>query len=238
MKKKNKKLRVNANSTARPIDRSVVDAHPEIASMRGENITSTGNVVVIEETNHGERIYDIQSALLKRNIIYVSGQIDDRLAEDVNIKLLYLAEMDEKNKIRIFINSPGGGVKAGFSILDTMLYVPNEIVTICTGECASMASILFACGAEKRNRLIFPNASVLIHQPLSSGLSGQATDLELAVDEINRLKKLLYSHLSAATGQAYNKIYADCERDRIFDAEAAIKYGLADRFVESKKLIK
>jgi ATP-dependent Clp protease, protease subunit len=216
--------------------RKIVDAHPDIASIRKDVLCSVHDEVVVEETPHGERMWDLSSALLKRNIIYISGPIDSHLAKEVNQKLLFLAEADEKNTIYIYIDSPGGGVKAGFSILDTMLYVPNRIITACTGECASMASILFACGAKKGDRLIFPNADVLIHQPLSSGLSGQATDLELAVDEINRLKKLLYTHLAKATGQTFKKIWDDCERDRIFDAEQAVKYGLADRVIQSKKL--
>jgi ATP-dependent Clp protease, protease subunit len=214
----------------------IVSVHSEVESIRKQVIQSIKDVAVIEETNHGERIYDIESALLKRNIIYISSPIDSRLAREVNSTLLYLAEVDEKNTIYVYIDSPGGGVKAGFSILDTMLYVPNKIVTVCTGECASMAAILFACGAKKGDRLIFPNASVLIHQPLSSGLSGQATDLVLAVDEITRLKNLLYKHLCAATGKSLKQIWSDCERDRILDADEAVKYGLADKIIQSKKL--
>jgi len=188
--------------------------------------------MVVEETAHGERAFDVYSRLLKSNIIMLTGSINEELASVVKAQLLFLGDADKKNPVKMFIDSGGGSITAGLGILDVMQTIPNEIITICSGQCASMAAVLLSQGDK---RLIYPNARVLIHQPLMQGLGGQATDITLHANEINRMKALLYKLMAAKSGQTEDKIRQDCERDYILDAAAAIEYGLVDGYVPSLK---
>jgi ATP-dependent Clp protease protease subunit len=146
--------------------------------------------------------------------------------------MLVLGDADKKNPVKLYIESGGGSITAGLGILDVMQSIPNEIITICSGQCASMAAVLLSQGDK---RLIYPNARVLIHQPLMNGLGGQATDITIHANEINRMKDLLYKLMAKKSGQTEDRIRQDCERDYILDAEAAIKYGLVDGYVPSLK---
>lgn len=188
--------------------------------------------MVVEETGHGERSFDIYSRLLKSNVIMLTGPIDENLASLVKAQMLFLGDADKKNAVKLYIDSGGGSITAGLGILDVMQSIPNEVITICSGQCASMAAVLLSCGDK---RLIYPNARVLIHQPLMNGLGGQATDITIHANEINRMKDTLYRIMAKKTGQTEERIRQDCERDYILDAEAAIKYGLVDGYVPSLK---
>ena len=188
--------------------------------------------MVVEETAHGERSFDVYSRLLKSNIIMLTGPIDENLAAVVKAQMLFLGDADKKNPVKLYIETGGGSITAGLGILDVMQSIPNEIITICSGQCASMAAVLLSQGDK---RLIYPNARVLIHQPLMNGLGGQATDITIHANEINRMKDLLYKLMAKKSGQTEERIRQDCERDYILDAEAAIKYGLVDGYVPSLK---
>ena len=186
---------------------------------------------VIEQSARGERSYDIFSRLLKDRIVFISGEIDDNLANRVIAELLYLDSTGNED-INIYINSPGGSVSAGMAIYDTMNFVKSDVSTTCLGIAASMAAFLLSSG-KKGKRYILPNADVMIHQPLG-GAQGQATDIKIASDRIIDLRKRLNRILSKNTSQSLKKIEKDTERDNYLSAKEALEYGLVDKIITEK----
>lgn len=186
---------------------------------------------VIEQSNRGERSYDIYSRLLKDRVIMLGSEINDELANSIVAQLLFLASEDSEKDISIYINSPGGSVSAGFAILDTMNFIKPNIQTICVGMAASMASIILTSGA-KGKRLSLPNGEVMIHQPLG-GAQGQASDIEISAKHILKTKKKLNTILAETTGQPFETIEKDTDRDNFFTAEEAKEYGLVDKIIQS-----
>lgn len=187
--------------------------------------------MVVEKEFNGERSYDIFSRLLKDRIVFISGEIDDNLANRVIAELLYLDSTGNED-INIYINSPGGSVSAGMAIYDTMNFVKSDVSTTCLGIAASMAAFLLSSG-NKGKRYILPNADVMIHQPLG-GAQGQATDIKIASDRIIDLRKRLNRILSKNTSQSLKKIEKDTERDNYLSAKEALEYGLVDKIITEK----
>ena len=185
--------------------------------------------MVIEQTNRGERSYDIFSRLLNDRIVMLCEEVNDTTASLVVAQLLYLEAQDPDKEIQMYINSPGGSVTAGMAIYDTMQYVKCEVSTICIGMAASMGAFLLAGGA-KGKRFALPNAEVMIHQP-SGGAQGQATEIQIVAEKILQTKKKLNEILAANTGQPYEVICRDTERDNYMTAEEALKYGLIDQVI-------
>jgi ATP-dependent Clp protease protease subunit len=185
--------------------------------------------VVIEQTNKGERSYDIYSRLLKDRIIMLSGEVNDAVAATIVAQLLFLEADDPSKDIFLYINSPGGVVTAGMSMFDTMNYIKPDVCTICIGQAASMGAFLLAAGA-KGKRYSLPNSRIMIHQP-SGGAQGQSTDIQIQAQEIQRLKDSLNQHLADFTGQDVNKVEQDTERDNFMSALEAQKYGLVDKVI-------
>jgi ATP-dependent Clp protease protease subunit len=173
--------------------------------------------MVVEQTNRGERAYDIYSRLLRDSIIFIGTPIDDTIANLVTAQLLFLEAEDPERDISLYINSPGGSITAGLAIYDTMQFIRNDITTICIGQAASMAAVLMAAGSEKK-RFALPNARVIIHQPLMSGLQGQATEIEIHAREILRMRSTLNKILAHHTKQPLERIEKDTERDYIMTA--------------------
>ena len=188
--------------------------------------------VVVEQTNRGERSYDIFSRLLKERIIFLSGEVNDTMADLVVAQLLFLEAEDPDKDIQIYINSPGGSVSSGFAIYDTMQYIKPDVSTICIGRAASMGAFLLASGV-KGKRFSLPNADVMIHQPLG-GAQGQAEDIRIHADKILATRAQLNKILSERTGQPLEKIERDTDRDFYMTAEEAVEYGLVDKVIESK----
>jgi ATP-dependent Clp protease protease subunit len=182
--------------------------------------------MVIEQTSHGERSYDIYSRLLKDRIIFIGGPIDDDIANSVVAQLLFLEGDDPDKDINLYINSPGGSVSAGLAIYDTMQYIKCEVSTICIGLAASMGAFLLAAGA-KGKRKALPNAEIMIHQ-VSGGAHGQATDINIQAEQILKIKKRLNEILSERTGQSVERVTQDTERDNYMSADEARAYGLID----------
>jgi len=187
---------------------------------------------VIETTNRGERAYDIYSRLLKERIVFLGDEVNSTTASLVVAQILFLEAEDPEKDIHFYIDSPGGSVSDGLAIYDTMQYVKCDVSTICIGMAASMGAFLLAGGA-KGKRLILPNAEVMIHQPLG-GTRGQATEIQIAAEHILRTKKKLNQILSENTGQPFEKISEDTERDKWLTAEEAKEYGLVDRVVTTR----
>lgn len=187
---------------------------------------------VIEQTPRGERSYDIYSRLLNDRIIFLGEEINSVTANLVIAQLLHLESQDAEKDISLYINSPGGEVYSGLAILDTMNYIKPQVSTICVGMAASMAAVLLASGA-KGKRFCLPNSIVMIHQP-SGGAQGQQTEIEIAAREIRETRATLNKILSDATGQPFEKVQADTERDNYMRAQAALEYGLIDRIVSSR----
>jgi len=185
--------------------------------------------MVIEQTNRGERAYDIYSRLLKDRIIFIGTAIDDNVANLLIAQLLFLESEDPEKDINLYINSPGGLVTAGLAIYDTMQYVKPSIATICVGQAASMGSILLAAGT-KGKRYALPNVRVMIHQP-SGGFQGQATDIGIQAEEIIKIRRRLDEVLARHTGQTLDKVHRDSERDMFLSAEEAKIYGLIDEVI-------
>ena len=189
--------------------------------------------MVVEQTSRGERAFDIFSRLLKDRIIFIVGGIDDYVANLVVAQLLFLESEDPKKDIYMYINSPGGVITSGLSILDTMNYLKCDVSTVCFGQAASMGAVLLSCGA-KGKRFALPNSRVMIHQPLG-GARGQATDIEIQAKEILTLKEKLNKILAEKTNQSLKKIASDTERDYFMNAEEAVKYGLVDEVLTQRK---
>jgi ATP-dependent Clp protease, protease subunit len=186
--------------------------------------------MVVEQTNRGERAYDIYSRLLKDNIIFIGTPIDDHVANLVTAQLLFLEAEDPEKDISLYINSPGGSITAGMAIYDTMQFVRPSVVTICVGQAASIAALLLTAGAAKK-RFSLPNSRILIHQPWMSGLSGQATDIDIHAKEILRMRTVINGLLAQHSSQAIEKIEKDVERDFIMSAAQAKDYGLIDEII-------
>jgi len=187
--------------------------------------------VVVEQTNRGERSYDIYSRLLKDRIIFVGSAIDDDVANSVIAQLLFLAADDPEKDIHMYINCPGGSTTAGLGIYDTMQFVKPDVSTICVGFAASFGAVLLAAGA-KGKRFALPNAEIMIHQPwLSGGLKGQASDIKIHADNILKTRERLDRILSERTGQPLEKITKDTDRDNYMTSEEALNYGLVDRIL-------
>ena len=188
--------------------------------------------MVVEQSNKGERAYDIYSRLLKERIIFLTGQINDNVASLVTAQLLFLEAEDPKKEIYLYINSPGGLVTAGLGIYDTMQYVKPDISTLCIGQAASMGSFLLAAGT-KGKRFSLPNSRVMVHQP-SAGFQGQVTDIEIHANEVSSLKKRLNEIYSKHTGKTVEEVKSALERDNFMTAEVAKDFGLIDEVVEKR----
>jgi ATP-dependent Clp protease protease subunit len=186
--------------------------------------------MVVEQTNRGERAYDIYSRLLKDNIIFIGTPIDDHVANLVTAQLLFLEAEDPEKDISLYINSPGGSITAGMAIYDTMQFVRPSVVTICVGQAASIAALLLTAGAPKK-RFSLPNSRILIHQPWMSGLSGQATDIDIHAKEILRMRTVINGLLSQHSGHSLETLEKDVERDFIMSAIQAKEYGLIDEII-------
>jgi ATP-dependent Clp protease protease subunit len=189
--------------------------------------------IVIEQTNRGERSFDIYSRLLKDRIIFLGTEIDDHVANVVMAQLLHLDSEDPGKDIHVYINSPGGVVTSTLAIYDTVQYVNSDVSTICIGQAASGAALLLAAGADGK-RFALPHSRVLLHQP-AGGASGQAVDIDIHAREILRLRDLLDQILSDHTGQPLDRIRADTDRDFIMTAQEAMEYGVIDALIEKKK---
>ena len=188
--------------------------------------------MVIEQTNRGERSYDIFSRLLNDRIIVLSDEVNDATASLVVAQLLYLESQDPGKDISLYINSPGGSITAGMAIYDTMQYIKSDVSTICVGMAASMGAFLLSSGA-KGKRLALPNSEIMIHQPLG-GTQGQATDIMIHAERIIRIKKNLNEILAKNTGKPLDVIERDTERDNFLSAQEALEYGLVDKVIEKR----
>lgn len=186
--------------------------------------------MVVEQSSRGERSYDIYSRLLKERIIFLSGEINNEMADLIVAQLLFLEAEDPDKDIQIYINSPGGSVSAGFAIYDTMQYIKPDVSTICVGLAASMGAFLLASGT-KGKRYALPNADIMIHQPLG-GTQGQAEDIRIQAEKILEIRKRINNILSEKTGQDIEIINRDTDRDYYLNAEDAVKYGLIDKVME------
>ena len=189
--------------------------------------------MVVEQTNRGERAYDIYSRLLKDSIIFVGSPIDDALANLVIAQMLFLEAEDPDRDILLYLNSPGGSISAGFAIYDTMQFIRPDVQTYCIGQAASMAAVLLSAGAAGK-RFSLPNSRIIIHQPLMTGLGGQATDIDIHAREILRMRKRLNEILCNHTGQPIDRIAEDTERDYIMSAEQSREYGIIDAVIEKR----
>lgn len=185
--------------------------------------------IVIENDGRGERSYDIYSRLLKDRIIFVSGEVEDNMANSIIAQLLFLDAQDKEKDIVMYINSPGGVITSGLAIYDTMRHIKADVSTVCVGQAASMGAVLLAAGTRGK-RYSLPNSRIMIHQPLG-GARGQATDIQIQAKEMERIKELMNRILSDATGKTIEEIYKDTERDNFMSPEEAISYGLIDKII-------
>jgi ATP-dependent Clp protease protease subunit len=190
--------------------------------------------MVVEQTSRGERAYDIFSRLLKDNVVFLGTAVDDQVASLVIAQMLFLEAENPEKDIYLYINTPGGSITAGLAIYDTMQYVKPDVATIALGQAASMGAVLLA-GGTKGKRFALPHSRVLLHQPLMSGLQGQATDIDIHAKDLMRLRDRINSILATHTGQPIDKIHLDTERDFILEAEAAKDYGLIDKIIVSRE---
>ena len=189
--------------------------------------------MVVEQTSRGERAFDIYSRLLKDSIIFLGTPIDDMMANLIVAQLLFLEAEDPERDINLYINSPGGSITAGMAIYDTIQFIRNDVTTICVGQCASMGALLLAAGT-KGKRFALPHSRILIHQP-SGGASGQATDVRIMAEEILRMREMTSRILAKHSGQPFDQIESDVERDRIMSAAQAKEYGLIDEVIEHRE---
>ena len=189
--------------------------------------------MVVEQTNRGERAYDIYSRLLKDNIIFLGRPIDDDVSNLVIAQMLFLEAENPEKDIALYVNSPGGSITAGLAIYDTMQYLKPDVATLCVGQAASMAAVLLAAGT-KSKRAVLPNSRVLIHQPLLYGLQGQQTDIDIHAKDLQRMRDKIEEILAHHSGKSKEEIHNDTERDKILSAEEAVKYGLADQVMDRK----
>ncbi|MDO5111515.1 MAG: ATP-dependent Clp endopeptidase proteolytic subunit ClpP [Clostridia bacterium] len=189
--------------------------------------------MVVEQSNRGERSYDIYSRLLKDRIVFLGGEIDDDTANLVVAQLLFLEADDPDKDISLYINSPGGSVTAGMAIYDTMQYIKCDVATICVGLAASMGAFLLTAGVKGKRRAL-PNSEIMIHQPLG-GARGQATDVAIHAEQLIKTRKRMNEILSARTGQPLERVQADTERDNFMDAQAALDYGIVDEIIPPRR---
>ncbi len=189
--------------------------------------------MVVEQTSRGERAFDIYSRLLKDSIIFIGTPIDDMVANLIVAQLLFLEAEDPERDINLYINSPGGSITAGMGIYDTMQFIKNDVTTICVGQCASMGALLLTAGT-KGKRFALPHSRILIHQP-SGGASGQASDVKIMAEEILRMREMTSRIISHHSGQAYDQVELDVERDRIMSPIQAKEYGLIDEVIEHRE---
>jgi ATP-dependent Clp protease protease subunit len=189
--------------------------------------------MVVEQTNRGERAYDIFSRLLKDSIIFIGTPIDDNVANLAIAQMLFLEAEDPDRDILLYINSPGGSISAGLAIYDTMQFIRPDVQTYCIGQAASMAAVLLSAGA-KGKRFSLPNSRIIIHQPLMSGLAGQATDIDIHAREILRMRAQLNEILASHTGQSLKRIQDDTERDYIMSADQGKEYGIIDDVIRKR----
>ncbi|MGB0664076.1 MAG: ATP-dependent Clp endopeptidase proteolytic subunit ClpP [Pontibacterium sp.] len=190
--------------------------------------------MVVEQTARGERSYDIYSRLLKERVIFLTGQVEDHMANLIVAQLLFLEAENADKDIHLYINSPGGSVTAGMSIFDTMQFIKPDVSTICMGQAASMGAFLLAGGA-KGKRSALPNSRIMIHQPLG-GYQGQATDIEIHTKEILSIREKLNRILAENTGQGFEQIAQDTDRDNFMNPQAALEYGLIDQVVDKRSV--
>src|SRR5881227_1109106 len=203
-------------------------------SVSSENLSQSVLIpMVVEQTGRGERSYDIYSRLLKDRIVFIGTPMDDHIANLVIAQLLFLQMEDSKKDINIYINSPGGSITAGMAVYDTMQFIRPDVATICVGQCASMAALLLTAGA-KGKRFALPNSRILIHQP-SGGSQGQATDIRIQAEEILRMRELTSQIIAKHTGQSYETVERDVERDKIMSAMQAKEYGLIDEVITHRE---
>lgn len=202
------------------------------SSKEADALVSTLVPMVVEQTGRGERAYDIFSRLLKERIVFLTGQVHDDMTALICAQLLFLESEDPDKDIYMYINSPGGVVTSGFSVLDTMNYIRCDVATVCLGQACSMGSLLLTAGA-KGKRYALPNSRIMIHQP-HGGAQGQATDIEIQAREIISLRSRLHRIYAECTGQKIEKISDDMERDRFMSAEEAVDYGLVDHVVTKR----
>ncbi|MCD5389971.1 MAG: ATP-dependent Clp protease proteolytic subunit [Candidatus Pacebacteria bacterium] len=188
---------------------------------------------VIEKTHAGERAYDIYSRLLKERIIFVAGPIEGAMANTIVAQLLHLEQENADKDITLYVNSPGGSVSAGMAIIDTMHFIKPKVSTVCIGLAASMGAMILSQG-EKGKRFVLPNSEVMIHQPLT-GIQGQASDIVIAADNVNKLKKKLTKMIAVATGQKLAKVESDMDRNYWMDAAESKKYGIVDDIIKKRK---
>ena len=189
--------------------------------------------MVVEQTSRGERAFDIYSRLLNERIIFLGTPIDDQIANLVVAQLIHLESEDPDKDISVYVNSPGGSVYAGMAIYDTMQFIKPDVQTYCIGQAASMAAVLLAAGA-KGKRFSLPNSRIVIHQPLMSGLAGQATDIDIAAREILRMRERINEILVNHTGQSHKRIQDDTERDYIMSADQGKEYGIIDDVIRKR----
>ncbi len=189
--------------------------------------------MVVEQTSRGERAFDIYSRLLKDSIIFIGTPIDDMVANLLVAQLLFLEAEDPERDINIYINSPGGSITAGMGIYDTMQFIKNDVTTICVGQCASMAALLLTAGAPGK-RFALPHSRILIHQP-SGGASGQETDVRIMAQEILRMREMTSRIIAHHSGQSFEQVELDVERDRIMSPIQAKEYGLIDEVIEHRE---
>ena len=188
--------------------------------------------MVIQQTDRGERSFDIFSRLLNDSIVFIDGEIDDALASTVVAELLFLEAQNPDRDISLYINSPGGSITSGMAIYDTMNFIKNDVSTICVGMAASMAAFLLSAGT-KGKRLALPNSEIMIHQPLG-GMQGQASDIKIHADRIIKIRERLNTILAANTGKPYEQICIDTDRDNFLTAKQALEYGIIDKVVEKR----
>lgn len=189
--------------------------------------------MVVEQTNRGERAYDIYSRLLKDGIVFIGSPIDDALANLIIAQMLFLEAEDADRDITLYINSPGGVISAGLAVYDTMKFIKPDVQTYCIGQAASMAAVLLGAGSSGK-RFALPNSRIIIHQPLMSGLGGQATDIDIHAKEILRTRACLNKILAEHTGQSLERIQEDTERDYIMSAEQCREYGIIDAVIQQR----
>ena len=199
-----------------------------------KNIEEISNLIpmVVEQTPRGERAFDIFSRLLKDNVIFAVGPVEDHMANLIIAQMLFLESENPSKDIYLYINSPGGSITSGLSIYDTMQFIKPDVSTICGGQAASMGAILLAGGAESK-RFSLPNSRMMIHQPIS-GFQGQASDIDIHAKEVLKMKSLVNSILSKHTGKTEKQIAKDTDRDNFMDAESALKYGLIDEILNER----
>jgi ATP-dependent Clp protease protease subunit len=208
--------------------KNVIDWKSEMSQEQNTLIS-----MVVEQTNRGERAYDIYSRLLRDSIIFIGTPIDDNVANLVTAQLLFLEAEDPERDISLYINSPGGSISAGLAVYDTIQFIRNDVTTICVGQAASMAAVLLAAGTPKK-RFSLPHSRILIHQPWMSGLQGQATDIDIHAKEILRIRTILNKILAHHTGQSLERIEKDVERDYIMTADHYKEYGIIDVVISKR----